>query len=227
MHLKGIGIQDRRWLLIVSLAVVVLLTVWIGGPASAAPLSISVEGQVSVGGQIVTTPGGWATMRVSIDGDQANVTWSAEDGDLRPSGHTALWVAPKSPGRYRITVSATDGSHSVEEMVSVIVLDPPLEWVENAVTVDETSQTASWALGGRNTSDRTIVDATLVAVLLGSSGETVSLIPTLSWSPSSSIDPGNTGGVRYGFPDDRVAEAYVTILNITFSDGTEWNWTTN
>jgi len=224
---QGIGIQSRSWKSIGSLALAVLLVTWIGGAASAAPLSISVEGQVSAGDQIVTTPGGFATLRVSIDDEQATITWSAEDGDLRPGGHTAFWVAPKSPGRYEITVSATDGSESVTETVSVIVLNPPLEWVENAVTIDEASRRASWALRGRNTGDRTIVEATLLVVLLGSSGELVSLIPTLSWSPSSSINPGDTGGVRYGFPDDRVAEAYATVLNITFSDGTHWSWATN
>ena len=58
------------------------------------------------------------------DGDELIYTYQTTGGTIAGTGDTVTWVSPETAGSYIITVDVTDGELNVQDLVTIVVVQP-------------------------------------------------------------------------------------------------------
>jgi hypothetical protein len=101
---------------------IALLGLGCGEEDSSSPIIFSITAEPDI-----VPPGDASAITVEagdMDRDELSYLWTASAGKIEGSGKTVTWISPETEDKYGITVTVSDGSSSVAEMVMVRVWAP-------------------------------------------------------------------------------------------------------
>lgn len=107
--------------LILLLAITILI-IGCGEEEQNTPIIFSIKADPQI-----VLPNGTSNITVEAgdqDKDTLTYTWAVSSGNIEGSGKNVVWKSPNEEGKYEITVTVSDGSDSVSEIISVRVWTP-------------------------------------------------------------------------------------------------------
>jgi hypothetical protein len=97
----------------------ILLFLGCGGSESHAPIIFSITAEPGL-----ILPGEASTVAVKAgdaDDDELSYTWTASAGTIEAGDETVTWQSPEIEGKYELSVTVSDGTHSVSDSVIIRV----------------------------------------------------------------------------------------------------------